>query len=186
MNDERVLLEAEFNPKVCTYWLLSGGLILAVSVVGLPLAPLWFIVGTALTRRYLDRMACILTDRSLKVSKGWLVRVEKTVPLDKITDLGMVQGPIMRWLDIEALSIETAGQSSQGALVRMTGIRNARGFRDAVLRQRDAVATRLGAPAEGEAPGAPRAASGLDGAVLTDIRDTLHRIEGTRGERGGG
>lgn len=170
MNKERVLLEAKFNPKVCLYWLLSGTVILTVTIIGIPLVPIWLVVGREVTRRYLARMSCTLTDRSLKVNKGWLVRVEKTVPLDKITDVGLVQGPIMRWLELEALSVETAGQSSMGPLVTMTGIVGGRAFRDAVLVERDRVAG-----AKEEAPVAV-AGEGKE-AMLEEIRDTLLRIE---------
>jgi len=134
---EQILIEAEFNRKVRTYWLLSGAIILTVTVFGIVLLPVWFVVGNFFTERYLERMKCTLTTRSLKVSIGLFVRVEKTIPLDKITDLGLVQGPIMRALDIEAVSVETAGQSSEGSSVSLTGIVDGRAFRDAVLRQRD-------------------------------------------------
>jgi putative membrane protein len=110
------------------------------------------------------------------VSKGVLQRVEKTVPLDKITDVGIVQGPIMRYLGLEALSVETAGQSSQGALVKLIGIVDTRQFRAAIIRQRDVVAVGL---AEGPRPSGASPALGESPSedVLVDIRDTLRRIE---------
>lgn len=40
--DEAVLRQATFNPKVRTYWLLSGALTLTVSIVGIPLLVLCF------------------------------------------------------------------------------------------------------------------------------------------------
>lgn len=59
-------------------------------------------------------------------SRGMFVRMEKTVPLDRITDPGLVQGPLVRPFDIEALSIETAGKSSHGAVVQLAGIKDGR------------------------------------------------------------
>ncbi len=120
LEDEKVLRRAEFNPDVRKYWLLSGVWILLVSVAGIPFILIWWIIGLWVTRRYLDRMECILTERSLIVRKGVLNRVEKTVPLDKITDLGRIQGPIMRFFGIDKISVETAGQSTQGAPLRPT------------------------------------------------------------------
>ena len=178
MNSEKVLWDAEFNPAVTTYWLLSGSLILSATVVGLPLVPLWFLFGGWVTRRYLASYACTLTNRTLKFRKGILVKQEKTVPLDRITDLGLVQGPIMRLIGIEALSIETAGQSSQGSLLQLTGIKDGRAFRDAVLKQRDLVVgsdedRRIG-----------QSTTALDSALeagseplLREISKTLKRIE---------
>jgi putative membrane protein len=175
--EERVLWNAEFNERVTTYWLLSGAIVLTMTVVGVVVLPIWFLVGGYVTRRYLQSYRCTLTNRSLKVARGWLVRVEKTVPLDRITDLGLVQGPIMRLFDIEALSVETAGQSSQGSLVQLAGIVDGRKFRDAVLKQRDLV---VGSEEErsGQAAAEPRAAAAETNApLLEQIRDTLLRIE---------
>lgn len=172
--DERVIREATFNRKVRTYWLLSGALILTATVVGIVLLPFWFLIGNFVIERYLRRLRCVLTDRSLQVRKGLLIRVEKTVPLDKITDVGLVQGPVMRFLDLEALSVETAGQSSQGALIQLTGITDAHGFRDAVLKQRDVV---IEAQSVQVAASKKPVAGAGDQELLVDIRDTLHRIE---------
>jgi putative membrane protein len=172
----KVIWDAEFNPNVRTYWLLGGALVLAVTVVGIILLPIWFFVGNKLTGHYLKRMRCVLTEKALHFGKGLFTRVEKTVPLEKITDLGLVQGPLMRYFGIEALKVETAGQSSEGALVQLLGIVETRKFRDAVLSQRD----RLAAAAPSEARRPDTTATSFPSSatqVLTDIRDTLHRIE---------
>jgi putative membrane protein len=131
--DPKVLLDARFNPKVKSYWLLSGTLTLTILIIGIPLLPVWWILGQWITGRYLASMTCTLTERSLKVSRGVFVRREMTVPLDKITDVGLVEGPIMRAMDLQALRIETAGQSTAGAAVQLVGVENGRAFRDAVL-----------------------------------------------------
>ncbi|MEX1025286.1 MAG: PH domain-containing protein [Planctomycetota bacterium] len=166
MRQDVVLREAQFDPKVKTYWLLGGIIILTVCVITIPLVPVWFLVGQALTGRYLGSLSCVLTERTLKLKKGVFVKIEKTVPLEKITDLGQSQGPIMRALGLNAMSVETAGQSSAGALVQMVGIVDVDGFRDAVLDQRDrlmAKESQQAAPAQDE--------------VLVEVRDALLRIE---------
>lgn len=182
-NDEGVLLSAEFSPKVQTYWLLSGAWILTASVVGIILLPFWYVIGKYFTGRYLSHMRCVLTERTLQVSKGALNRVEKTVPLDQITDLGLVQGPVMRFLGLEAISVETPGQSAEGALIKLTGIVDTRDFRDAVLAQRD----KLLADSSGENRPSKAAADApvQSGEILRDIRDTLHRIERRLADRDG-
>ncbi len=134
---------------------------------------LWFPIGLVFTKRYLDRMECQLTEKTLKVSKGILVRVEKTIPLDKITDMGMVQGPVMRYFDLHKLTIETAGQSGPGALVSLTGIKDVESFREAVLNQRDAIAT----ASSQSTPEAGRQESSDESSLLSEIRDSLLRIE---------
>jgi putative membrane protein len=177
MSEERILWEAEFNPKVTWYWLLSGTIILTVIIVTIPLVPLWLIFGQIVTRKYLASHKCTLNNRSLKFSKGVFVRQEKTVPLDRITDLGLTQGPIMRALDIEALSVETAGQSSPGSLIQLAGIKDGRAFRDAVLAQRDLVVGSKESQLAGGAPTVDRSGDATQHELLGQIRDTLQRIE---------
>ena len=179
MAPETVLAEATFNRKVRSYWLLTGSILCVVTVIGIPFLPLWLLFGHHFTERYLQRMSCTLTDRSLKVTRGILVRQEKTVPLDKITDLGLVEGPIMRYMDLQAISVETAGQSGPGALVQLVGIEGAREFRDTVLRQRDAVV----AGSQPALPAAAASGSTSEAQVLVEIRDALLRIEERLPER---
>ncbi|MCZ6705579.1 MAG: PH domain-containing protein [Bacteroidetes bacterium] len=181
MEEERVIVRAEFNPDVRKYWLLTGVWILLVSVVGIPLLIFWWILGMYITGRYLERIECLLTEKSLIVRKGIFVRVEKTVPLEKITDLGMVQGPIMRYLNVEKVTIETAGQSAEGALISLTGIVDAENFRKQVLTQREALRS-------GSSPIALPVDSRSDDQVLdvlVSIRNSLSRIEHNLGESKG-
>jgi len=177
MTEERVIWEAEFNKRVTVYWLLSGAVILTATIVGIVLVPIWFLVGGFVTRRYLRTYRCTLTNRSLQVARGWLVKSEKTVPLDRITDVGLVQGPIMRMFDIEALTVETAGQSTQGALVHLAGIKDGRKFRDAILKQRDLVVGSEEDRRTGPVIAAPADQEMTATALLADICDTLRRIE---------
>jgi putative membrane protein len=173
MSEELLIRKAQFTSKVCIYWLLSGALVFTFTIIGIPLLLLWFPIGLVFTKRYLDRMECVLSDKALKVKKGIFVRTEKTVPLEKITDMGMVQGPIMRLFDLYTLTIETAGQSVQGALVSVTGIIDAKSFREAVLKQRDAISAALPHSASEPARQEPFDAISL----LSEIRDSLLRIE---------
>ena len=187
---ERVLLEAEFNPRVMDYWLLSGVLVLILTILGAPLAILWYFAGRAICQKWLDRMSVRLTTRSLKIDKGWLNRIEKTIPLDKITDLAIYQGPIMRVLGIWGIRVETAGQGSSGGGLggmggaAVVGVKDCREFRDRVLEERDRV---VGEASDRSAAVAMTATGGEDGAlapaVLTEIRDTLLRIESKMIER---
>ena len=174
--EEKVIQDAEFNEAVTTYWLVNGMLVCVLTFFGILFLPVWYFVGKYFTKKYLDSHRCTLTNRNLKVAKGILTKVEKTVPLDRITDLGVVQGQLMRYFDIEALSIETAGQSGAGSLVRLTGVKDGRAFRDAVLKQRDMV---VGSN-EDLAPLAatPSLAADTNTAkLLTEIRDSLVRLE---------
>lgn len=175
MQEPDLLKRAEFSQRVCSYWLLSGTIVLTATIIGIPLLLLWIPLGTLITRRYLSSMECILTEKALKVKKGMLVRIEKTIPLEKITDMGMVQGPIMRQYGLHTLTVETAGQSGPGALVALTGIKDAVAFLESVLSQRDRVADKN---TKSISPDSAQSAPNTDQLkVLQEIRDTLQRIE---------
>ena len=80
-----------------------------------------------------------LSRKNLYVVRGILIRQEKTVPLDKITDMAMFHGPIMRHFGLRGLSVETAGQSDFGSLIKLIGIEGTEDFRTAVLAQRERI-----------------------------------------------
>jgi putative membrane protein len=139
----------------------------AAAVVTIPILPLVWLYY----RRYFATLEVVLTTRELQVGRGILTREEKSIPLEKITDLALFQGPIMRWLGLKGLRVETAGQSGSGsALVSLVGLANPDDFRDAALDQRDKVTERLADAGPVDGDGDP---------VLADILATLLRIEET-------
>ena len=83
----------------------------------------------------------------------------------------------MRYFDIEALSVETAGQSSVGSLIHLAGIKDGREFRDAVLAQRDLIVGTSGDKPAGSMLNESTNTAGASAELLTEIRDTLKRIE---------
>ena len=172
--DERVLIEAQFDPKVKVYWYLQGMLVhasLVLAVIGIFTLPLWIVFGMLVVGRRYDAMSAHLSERSIHLQMGVLNRVEKTVPLEKIQDLSLRTGPLLNAFGLASVQVETAGGSAQaGADMTLPGLANAQEFRDAVLNQRD---KRADGP---QRPGPDSTESTV--ALLTEIRDTLVRIEG--------
>lgn len=191
---ERVLREAELSPEAPRYQTMQVAVALAAVVVGIPLLPVALPLAAWYYRRYYENLRVLLTNRDLKVHRGILTREEKSIPLEKITDLRVYQGPIMRRMGLKGLAVETAGQTTQaGALVSIVGIVDTDGFRDAALSQRDRISDAFG---EGETA-LPATTGGDTQAVeeggspavqqamletLGEIRDTLKRVEGRLGE----
>ncbi len=183
MSDHPILREAEFNrASIKKYYLWQPAIIMACTVVLIPVIPVVLVVVILVMDKYLDRLGCTLTERTLEIKKGLLNRVESTVPLEKVTDLQMYQGPIMRWLGLHGFRVETAGQTTGaagGSLVNMIGIVDAPAFRKAVLAQRDRLS-------DGGGKRRSTADSGevIDEArVLVEIRDALVRIEHKLGDK---
>jgi putative membrane protein len=181
--DEQLLAVAEFDKdELRKYWLMKGFLISILSVVGIPLMAIWVPLAWIFMGRWIARLGAELTPTKLIIHRGYFVREEKVVPLEKITDLSLKQGPIMRRLGLEAIAVETAGQSSGpgAALVQLVGIRDTRGFRAAVLAQRDKVV--MGGSDDGSGSVGKPAATAQDGRdteVLEKIYTTLVQIERT-------
>ena len=146
--DENCIASAEFHPKLGMYWLMAGALILGLSIIGIPLLLLWVPVGLWVTQRYINNMSATLTSRKLIVQKGILTRTQNTVPLDKITDMALIQGPLMRLFGLHKLTVETAGQSGAGALISLTGILDVESFRTKVLAQKEALNQQVSSSAQ--------------------------------------
>ncbi len=175
MSEERILWDADFDPKVKPYYLWSTSIILCLTIVGIPLAIVYVIIGNWLIAKHLANLGCTLNERTLEIKKGIMNKTESTIPLEKITDLQMFQGPIMRHFGLRGFKVETAGQSSGpgGSLVNIIGIVDAVEFRKSVLDQRDRLAQGSKSTPDQTSPEPTNQQS----EVLTEIRDLLVKIE---------
>ena len=170
MADEQQV-SAHFHANLGLYWLVSGAVFFTVSIVGIPLLLLWFPLGLWAVRRYIANMSAELTEQKLIVRKGLLTRTENTIPLDKITDMALIQGPLMRLFGIHKLTVETAGQSGHGALINLIGVVDVQAFRERVLYQKSLLNQRK------ENVSQPPALEALLVENLQQINATLLRIE---------
>ena len=170
---DKILRSVDFDERLPKYFLLQSTFALLISFIMIPLIPFWLLgLGQYVHRRQYESMEAELTERSLSIRKGFLFRIQKNIPLDKITDLAVNEGPILRYLGLCSLTVETAGGGAGTNMgqAALPGVVDAVGFRDAVLAQRDLVTS---------SPGAPVAAkAGSEEDTLVEIRDSLQRIEG--------
>ena len=170
-----VIAEAQFDRSIIGWAriLISG--YLCISVVGILLIPFWWMVSFWYGAEYMRRVSARLTTNALEVRKGVFFRKESTIPLNRITDLRLHDGPLMRHYGLRGLKVETAGSgggqydSSEGDLI---GVIDAEAFRNAVLEQRQRVIE----AETGQAP-ASAATSVPSNDTLVQIRDILIRIE---------
>jgi putative membrane protein len=130
---------AAFNPLIRPYLVVTIGFTMIVSIIGIPLAIVWFLgAGNWWARHYFDRLECELTDRAIRFRKGILIQVEKTIPLENIQDVTFIEGPILKHFNLSTLKFETAGGgSSVNAQMDLTGIIDAQHFRNEILAARD-------------------------------------------------
>ncbi len=167
-----MIKSAQFSKALIGYMYLIVMFWCLVSFIGIPFIPIWMLIGWIFTKRYYNSLECTLTTKTIEIKKGVLFRVEKTIPLDRIQDLTLREGPLLRALKLSMVEIETAGQSNpQGSDAKIIGINDAKEFRNTVLKQRD-VLLEASAPKLKSEP-----IHSDDKNVLVEIRDSLLNIE---------
>ena len=168
------LYEARFDPKVASHGRVLLSLWALVTLVGIPFIPFMLLATLWYYPEYLRRISARLTTNAVEIRKGVFFRKEATIPLNRITDVRLHDGPVMRHYGLRGLRVETAGQSGQDASSEgdLVGVVDAAEFRDLILRQRQKV---LSGEEARQAPAAELAGSTSE--LLTEIRDILARIE---------
>ncbi len=169
-----VILNAVFDKKTIIkyHWIML--IPIALFIITIPFVILGAIIYKFFLVRIVDNWSATLTSRSLIVRKGVFNKIEKTIPLEKITDLSTTEGPIMRYCGLKSIGVETAGQSgaSGAPLISLLGIVDTDNFRSQVLAQRDLI-TGSSAAINTDKPAPPSSSPG----ELQEIADTLRRME---------
>jgi membrane protein YdbS with pleckstrin-like domain len=124
------------------YWFTILG-ILAVGVwifgIGLGLAILYAVTfGPWLSRAQAAALRYWLDGFTLRIDCGVFFLKRKSIPLDRVTDVVLNQGPLLRFFNIWRLDIQTAGTGAQGtAEGHLYGIVNPESVRDRLIAARD-------------------------------------------------
>jgi putative membrane protein len=171
---EKVILKASFNPKVKTYWMLLSVIFSTIFIISIPLMPFALLITFLVSSAVLKAMSAELLERKLVVKRGVWFKIEKSIPLEKITDVGMMQGPLMRMFGLYRLDFETAGQSGPGALVSMIGINQAEEFRERILQQKDLL---QGKAVATESSTEKANADGVSDLQFAELLKSVQRIE---------
>ena len=176
-----VIAEAQFDRNIIGWGRIVISGYLFISVVGILLIPFWWAASFWYGAEYLRRVSARLTTNALEIKIGVFFRKESTIPLNRITDLRLHDGPVMRHYGLRGLKVETAGMSGQdsGSEGNLIGVIDADDFRNAVLAQRQRV---IEAETGQATAVAANSAPGND--TLVEIRDILARIESHLARRG--
>lgn len=166
---DRLDVLAKFDPKVKVYLWFQVAFILCATMVGILVLPVWLFAGPFWANLYFPTIEARLGARSLVYRHGVWFRQEMSIPLDKIQDVSLHTGPILNALGLATLKVDTAGGGQAGSSAVLTGVMDAEGFRAAVIERRDALTA------------GAKSALDDDIVLLTDIRDSLRRIEARLG-----
>ena len=166
------IMSVEFDESnFSKYNLVLTSILLLCFVVTIPLIPVWWVTSGWYHKTWFDKQTCTLKEKSLYIKQGIWFQTEKNIPLDKITDVTMKQGPIARLFNVYYVLIETAGNSTGMAEGTMVGVKEPQALRDRLLAQRDqlSMAQTTSQPLEVE--------DKVDMATLNDLLEVLKRIE---------
>ncbi len=177
MTEELILNEASFSPRVKTYIFFVVLFFLITTVIGIVLIPFWvFGLGQWLSGKFFKTLSCTITNKNLKFSKGLIVHIEKTIPLENIQDLSFVGGPVLRYFGLTLIRIETAGGGGghhNQNMMSMLGINNAEQFKTEILQQREKVIREKHGYTNVIASEAKQSQTIHDSQVLLDIKNEL-------------
>ena len=105
--------------------LITAVLLLCIVVV--------FVLFAYWVKLYYQSMWYELHEDEMRWKRGVWFRTTGIVPYNRITNLDLKQGPVMRWLNISTLSIQTAGYSGQAVPeIRIEAIEHADELRELV------------------------------------------------------
>lgn len=178
MTEEIILNEASFSPRVKTYIFFVVLVFLFSTVIGILLIPFWVLgVGQWLSGKYFKTLSCRITNKNLKFSKGLIIHIEKTIPLENIQDLSFVGGPVLRYFGLTLIRIETAGGGGghhNQNMMSMLGINHAEQFKTEILQQRENIIREKHGYASANPVGQGISSSNLnDSQLLVDIKNEL-------------
>jgi membrane protein YdbS with pleckstrin-like domain len=121
-------------------------------------------------RLYYESMVYQLREDEVNWKRGVWFRRTGIVPYNRITNLDLVQGPVMRAFGISSLAIQTAGYSGQTVPeIRIEGIEHAEELRE-LIRDRVRKSCRGDEGTGGHpAPAAASVRGGMDERVLSEL-----------------
>lgn len=94
-------------------------------------------IGPWLCRQQAEALKYGVEGGYIRISCGVYFQKEKAIPLERVTDFALVQGPLMRYFGIWGLNIQTAGQGAVVAEGMLLAIDEPHATRDRLLKIRD-------------------------------------------------
>jgi putative membrane protein len=161
------LMSAEFSKGLILYLWIIINLILLSTIIGIVVMLFWVPFGWIVHKKQLQGLSLTLTKSGIKIRKGWIFKAQTNIPLDKLTDISIHEGPLLSMCNIVKIAIETAGATP----FHLRGLKKsvALQFRDIVMKQRDSI-SQLSSP---QGTGGQETQSN---GVLVEIRDILQQI----------
>ncbi|MCO6046669.1 PH domain-containing protein [Aeoliella sp. ICT_H6.2] len=145
MNAELLHFDIQRN-RVRDYFYWSQVLMLAVMGlftlgITLVLAIVYALtIGRWFTGLQTDALDYWLDGTTLRVNQGVLFLRRKAIPLDRVTDVVLAQGPVLRYFGLWQLNVQTAGMGAQTSEAILYGLVDPERVRNEMLVVRDTAA----------------------------------------------
>lgn len=127
--------------------LLVYGVLIGLCTFGIAFVGWWiyyFVFGKWLIERQCEEFNYRVEGRTLRADWGVFFLKRKAIPLDRVTDFVLVQGPVMRMFNIWALQVQTASTGTAMPEATLIAIENPEQIRDELLKRRDEAARASG------------------------------------------
>jgi membrane protein YdbS with pleckstrin-like domain len=178
---DRAILEIQYDYSGYTPIMCSWCCTALITIIGIPCLP--FI--PCCVSKWMKSRKTVLTERHVKHRSGFITVEDRTIPLDRVQDVKLVQGICDRCFGVQALVIETAGSSNPqaGAECTIYAPVDPMRVRDTIMAQRDAIVYGNGAGASAKvgdkASDGPGAVARTDAWTqeLKDIKESVKHIE---------
>lgn len=143
-------------------WLVTGGVVLLMWLIALPIVILWF-----------KNLEYVLEEDKVIIRKGILTKIQQNIPMNMVTDFRLQRTLYDRPLGIGSILVQTAGQSTTatGYEGKLAGLENWDELHEDLRR-------RIRSERGMRAPGYDRTEE--MGAVLEEIRSIRQLLEARR------
>lgn len=158
-------------PLCCCWSMLAFAT--GVGIIVLPCIP-------SVTSAYLKKRRAYLSEKHLHYNSGIITREQRSIPLDRIQDVRLVENPMDRCCNVKNLVIETAGKSDGMPEVILYTPMDPDGTKQRILDQRDRLVYGTMPPMSAgkmKAPGESSVTQHDDDVWLPKIYESLKRIE---------
>ncbi|MBN1973626.1 MAG: PH domain-containing protein [Sedimentisphaerales bacterium] len=112
-------------------WIMGVGLILAILYA--------LTLGLWLSKKQAQALKYWLDGSTLRADSGVFFLKRKAIPLDRVTDVVLAQGPLMKWCGLWELRIQTAGTGQAMPEVALYGLTQPEQVRDLLIKERDKI-----------------------------------------------
>ena len=126
---------------------IAIGIVCGLCTFGIAFVAWWIyylVFGRWLIERQCEELNYRVEGKTLRIDWGVFFLKRKAIPLDRVTDFVLVQGPLMRMFNVWALQVQTASTGTGIPEATLIAVEFPEQIRDELLKLRDEAARASG------------------------------------------